>query len=283
MKQAGNSDKFVFEQGKKISIPHIAIKEHIGIICRHWCRKNKIEISWIAWEGTKGEECNIVERIYQKYLLFSKNPDIEISTYNNYKNLIIKLLSEFLCKGFKEFNYLLVMGDNKTWKLFDKTMKNYTWKWALNKGLSINDEDINESYYSALCTLFEKLSTKNMAFENSCELKSYYFRILENKMMEKYRMNRKSQIATSVFPELFNDDSDNENDELLSGIKRMIRELDYNERYILMSFYIFEKKLTEIAADLSITPENCRIIKHRTMNRLTKTFSGEEGLRKILP
>jgi RNA polymerase sigma factor (sigma-70 family) len=275
MNQAGRADKFTLRPEQKDLPPGNAIMEHIGIICRNWCRKNKIEISWIINEGLTGEEFNVIKEVYSGYLLHCKNQESGISDYNNYRDLIIKLLKDLLETGFKEFNRLLVLGDNKTWKKFDRTMRKYAWIWSKNKGITISSEDMNTCYFSALGTLYEKLSLKEMTFANSHDLKSYFFRIFENKTLENYRVNRKYLTTTDKIPELIYEDTGNDNDELLTLLKKSIRKLTYNEQYILMAYYIYEKKLTEIATELGITAENCRLIKHRTINRLINLLPKE--------
>jgi len=144
-----------------------------------------------------------------------------------------------------------------------------------NKGISINNEDINTCYFSALSTLYEKLSLKQMTFADSHDLKSYFFRIFENKTLESLRADRKHLMTTNNFPELISEDADNEYDEIITLLKKHIRKLAYNEQYILMAYFLYGKKLTEIATELGITAENCRVIKHRTINRLISLLPKE--------
>jgi RNA polymerase sigma factor (sigma-70 family) len=268
MNKAGGADKSVLRPEQKDLPPGNAIMEHIGIICRNWCRKHKIEMTWIINEELTGEEFDVTKEIYRGYLEHCKNQESGFSDYNNYKDLMLKLLKEILENGFKEFNRRLVQGDNKTWKLFDRRMRQYVWIWSKNKGVSLSSEDINTCYFSALSTLYEKLSLKKMTFVNSHDLKSYFFRIFENKTLENYRVNRRYLMTTNNLPELIYEDTGNDNDEILTLLKKNIRKLAYNEQYILMAYFLYEKKLTEIATELGITAENCRVIKHRTINRL---------------
>ncbi len=249
--------------------------EHIGIIVRNWCRKNKLELKWIVSGNRILENDELYYKMYLKALATIRKGGIK--TYSDYKRLVLTLAEEMLTKGFEEFNTLLINKNNLSWKLAEEQLKVYALKWYKTRNIS-TDLDIHDLHWSAMHVLFEKLFQKKLSFRNSYELKSYYFRILENKMKEQFRKNKKEQLMSHKIPELSYETQDSGKDERLEVVKQEIKKLADNEQFIIREYFFCERKLTDIAKKLNISPENCRVIKHRAMKRLMEKIPGRTKL-----
>jgi RNA polymerase sigma factor (sigma-70 family) len=241
--------------------------EFIGIIVRNWCRKNKLELRWIVLNNVVSKERLIYEKIHSETVEFiKKNP---IRRYPEYKKLVLEIAEDMLNKGFINFNDLLLEKNNLAWKQVAGQLKPYAFKWYQTRRTRI-DIDINDIHWSAINVLFEKLSSGQLRFTNSFELKSYYFRILENKMKEQFRVIKKEHLMVNELPDLSYEASGFEEDDQILKIKKEIKQLSANEQYIIMEYFLHEKKLSEIAEKMNITAQNCRVIKHRAIQKLMK-------------
>ncbi|MBN2523912.1 MAG: sigma-70 family RNA polymerase sigma factor [Bacteroidales bacterium] len=249
--------------------------EFIGIIVRNWCRKNKLEIQWIAFENMVWNDTEFYRNIHSAAMKIIRRENTK--TYNNYKALIVSTAEKMLKKGFENFNTLLIEKNNLAWKRVEKQLKVYAFKWHSSRTYG-KDSDCHDLHWSAIHILFEKLSFKKLHFKNSFELKSYYFRILENKMKEHFREKKKENRISREIPELFYDTDDSKEDDLICFVKKEINKLAENEKYIIQEYFIYEKKLTEIAEELNISAENCRVIKHRALKKLMESIPEREKL-----
>jgi RNA polymerase sigma factor (sigma-70 family) len=72
------------------------------------------------------------------------------------------------------------------------------------------------------------------------------------------------ELFVTVMPD---DDSD-----LISLIGSKIAELSTIERQIITQAFWNDRKLNEIAEELRISSENCRVIKHRALRKLARSF-----------
>lgn len=275
MENADNFKKFVSDliDGKATS----KAIEFIAIILRNWCRKNKLEAKWMAFDNKFTGETEFCEMILSETReIIQKN---EIDSYNNYKSIVIESAEEILNKGFKNFNQLLLEKNNLAWKYVTEQLMIYALKWYKTRNYSM-DIDIIDLHWAAMNTLFEKQYLKKLKFNNSFELKSYYFRILENKMKEQFRKIKRENLLSREIPDLPGDVSNSEEDDLVLYLKQEIKKLSENEQFIVQEYFVYEKKLTEIAEKLNISAENCRVIKHRIMKRL---FEKIQAFKKLVP
>ncbi len=249
--------------------------EFIGIIIRNWCRKNKLEIQWIAFKKMVSNDTEFYSEIHFKTMeIIRKNTT---GTYSEYKKLVIQTAEEMLKKGFEDFNNLLIEKNNLAWKQVEEQLKIYAFKWHSNRNM-VKDLDCHDLHWSAIHILFEKLCFKRLRFKNSFELKSYYFRILENKMKEQLREKKKENRISREIPELFYEIGDSKEDDLICFVKKEINKLAENEKYIIQEYFIYEKKLMEIAEELNISAENCRVIKHRALKKLMENIPEHKKL-----
>ena len=274
MKKIGDISDFIRAVNRGDSTESTRVVEHIGIIIRQWCRKNKCEISWVAFHGKVCDDHEIVKKIYDAFIDKIIMNEIHITGFIEYKNSILEIGTEVLKNGFTDFNDLLIIGDNKAWKKVQGVLQVYTRVWLSKRKLAFLLQP-DELHHVSLHTLFEKMAGKNLRFDSSYALKSYYFSILENKSREENRERLRAQRFTNDIPDQYEDDTTQMNDDLLCLIKEQIARLDGMEKLILVAYFTREKKLTEIAAELNITPENCRVIKCRAMKRLIQAMPGK--------
>ncbi len=275
MESAENFEKFVSDlNDDKASTKTI---ELIKIIIRNWCRKNKLEIKWIAFDNMLTMDTEFCRMVHSNTREMIRGN--EINTYKDYKSMVINSAEELLNKGFENFYRLLLEKNNLAWKYVTEQLMIYALKWYKTRNFNM-DVDIIDLHWSAINTLFEKQYLKKLRFNNSFELKSYYFRILENKMKEQFRKVKKENLLSREIPDLRFEASNSEEDDLMLFLKQEIKKLSENEQFIVQEYFVYEKKLKEIAEKLDISAENCRVIKHRVMKRL---FEKIQAYKKLIP
>lgn len=267
MKEADNFDALLKGIRKGDSAIRKAITEHIGIILRTWCKRNKNEITWMMRKGKIETEFSLHTRVTDDLYSVLKDDKSEIKNYKHYQDFIIEKGNQYLADGYASFNKALIGASSLPWQLLEKTMWKYAVKWLADRNI-FNREAIRELHYGALEVLFEKIKQQSLQFNQSSELKSYYFKILEFKWKEFIREKGKSHRYTDKIPELFYSTDESGAHPLTDKIREYIKQLEPDEQYILKAYYFFEKKLTEIAEDLELSPENCRVIKHRALRKL---------------
>ncbi|MBN1790393.1 MAG: sigma-70 family RNA polymerase sigma factor [Bacteroidales bacterium] len=267
MDRADDKSKFHSLSEDTIISVQTGMLEHIGIVSRHWCRKNKLEIRWVVFNLIPGNDGMIYESILEQMPFPLRQNGIPTGAYQEYKNFVVTCLTEMLDKGFAEFNQWLIQCDNRAWSMVSETLKKYSIIWASTRNPQLIN-DMNELHFATLNTLFEKTSTLKLAFDNSAGLKSYYFRILENKTKEFHRQKIKhSNVVYDIPGDIVEDHTFQPND-LSDIVHKKIRSLEEKERYILFAYFMYGKKLNEIAAELNISPEHCRVIKYRALKQL---------------
>ncbi|MFO7368931.1 MAG: sigma-70 family RNA polymerase sigma factor [Bacteroidales bacterium] len=276
MQQVDYISDFVSALSRGKYPPEKPILEHMGIVIRQWCRKHKYEITWFSLDGKIGDENALYHKIYRQLVDDIISKVVKIGSYADYKKHVVFIAEGLMREGFLCFNGLLIDGCNSAWKRVEIMLRMYTTVWLNNRGVSFGNSD-NVLHHQALITLYEKISQKKLIFADSCELKSYYFRILENKSREEHRKVLKSQRFTDIIPELHDEDLLNGPDERIACVKEQIERLDGMEKQILLAYYVQEKKLAEIAGELQISAENCRVIKHRAMRRLINLFADKKN------
>lgn len=276
MQQVDHISDFVSALSRGEHLPEKPILEHMGIVIRQWCRKHKYEITWFSLDGKIGDEHVLYQKIYRQLVYDVISKVVTISSYADYKKHVLFIAEGFMREGFSGFNGLLIDGCNSAWKRVAAMLRMYTTVWLNNRGVSVDYSD-DVLHHQSIITLYEKISQKKLMFADSCQLKSYYFRILENKSREEHRKVLKRRRFTDIIPERCDEDMLNVPDERMGCVKEQIEKLDGMEKRILLAYFVQEKKLAEIAGELQITAEHCRVIKHRAMKRLINLFAGRRN------
>lgn len=247
--------------------------EHIGILMNQWCRKNKLELCWTADGSRIKSSKEVAVRVLNEFTsAIVQDPEAALS-YPDYKKMIIKIAGNIISNGFMQFNQLLISGDNNAWMFVNQKLKIYTAKWFYNRK-SLLETEPDDLFSSSIALLFEKISSKEMQFNDSGGLKSYFFCIVENKAMESNRkLSAYASLQKDIPEEQFASYSQDENEELILKIQHKINELSELEQHILIHYFWNEKKLNEIAEELRISFENCRVIKHRAIQKIAKSMA----------
>ena len=242
--------------------------EHISIIMDQWSRKNKFELCWNAGQSRTIPVKVLCRKVYDAVFLSVKNQPEAYTEFRTYKNAIIETAERIMAEGFKEFNHLLIDGDNSSWKLVDEKLKRFSAKWFYERKslLKGNEKDV---YNASVAILYEKISSTQKYFNNSYGLKSYFFCILENKALENNRKKPEFIQQDQDMPEIIQEwHPPEEPEERIIKIRNNISRLSEIEQYIIVHHFWNEKKLNEIAEELQISFENCRVIKHRAIKKI---------------
>jgi RNA polymerase sigma factor (sigma-70 family) len=172
---------------------------------------------------------------------------------------------------FDEFVTRLKNNDEYIWKTLDFVLKRIIYRWILKRG--IREDKAKIIYQDTFSTFYEKV--KSCDFKNFKKLKSYVLSIAANKMKECYRDEIKEQKLVDIYnvnpgkmssPFYINDESHREEDNAV--VRQMLDSLDDREREIVFNTYYKNKNMTDIANRLGISNDNCRVIKHRAIQKL---------------
>jgi len=271
MPDIGNFERF-FSKLKEDDIESWAFAyEHVELIVRNWCRKNKLEIEWIADEKDiysagklLGTVCTL---LHEKLTTKKYNDSINFPAY---KRMLILIAEEQFHEKFNNFYHLLEISNDRAWKCVDERLGIYAIKWFSNRNYQ-RESDIPDIYNESLKIMLEKISGNKLFFKNSSMLKSYFFSILDNKTKE---YQRKNIITMDIVDDVLEGASvmeTNEYDDTYFSLKNELNKLADTEQYILKEFYMCDKSLLHIAKELHISYENCRVIKHRAIKKLMDT------------
>jgi len=241
--------------------------EHIEIILGNWCRKNKLELEWIADEEgvcNTSKQLEIICVLLREELMKRSHDSI---TFADYKKILILIAEKEINERFKKFYHLLELKNDQAWKYVDRRLRIYVVKWFSNRNYQ-KPPYIPDIYSDSLEIMLEKICGKTLFFKNSRMLKSYFFSILENKTKESVR-NNKFTIDTVVdVLEGVCVMETNEYDDTYLFVKKAMKRLTSNEQYILTAFYMHDKNLLHISKELHLSYENCRVVKHRAIKKL---------------
>lgn len=175
----------------------------------------------------------------------------------------------------------LSQKDEEAWAALHFVLERAIKHWLMYKYKAarvIGEEMIDEIFQDTMATLFEvvtKEKKNEVYFQEFKNLKSYAIGIAKYKANETIRKtNRYKTYSTTdseeaIVFEMNTGDSTNFVDEMANKelVNKLLGTLEPLEKNILVQFSQGEK-LKKIAASLDITPENCRIIKFRTLKKL---------------
>jgi len=268
MRSKDNFDMFVsaFMNGNKNASK--VFLEHISVIMDQWGRKNKIELCWNAKDSQIVPVKTLCEKVHHTIFHTLQSHPENITSFSTYKKIVISTVEKFIANGFKEFNRLLIEGENISWKLVDSKLKCFSSRWFYERKSFLKGNEV-EVYNSSLAVLYEKISSLQKYFNNSYGLKSYFFCILENKARENNRKKLTFIPVHQNIPETMpHGDQQEEPEGRVVKIRNSIKRLSDIEQYIILHHFWNGKKLNELAEELHISFENCRVIKHRAIKKI---------------
>lgn len=256
------------------------IRSHIAIILSRWAKHERIELDWIASEDGIGDPESIFDKVYLRFRNEIVSGNLEINNYQAYKEAILRYGNEVLGKHFEGFYHLISGNEPTAWKKVNERLLIYAAKWLADR--NIMSENAKEIFQESMLTLIEKIAKKNLRFDTSRELKSYFFRIIELKTFEYQRKEnqysmRSAEMDLNALSQAFETDSFEEDDRY-NLINKIMRNsiLDY-ERYILKHYYFYGEKLSEIARALQISAGNCRQKKFQALKKIAEAYQKFEA------
>lgn len=248
----------------------------ISRIVKTWCSKNLLELTWTTGYIKNQENGYLAAMIWDNLT----PEDIRDRSIHSVKSRIIELADEIINNEFNLYIELLKINDVRAWNQLVSVFKIRCASWLGDR--VEKREFIRQIFNDALMVLHKDFSSeKKLQFSNSCALKSYLFKILENKIKEHNRENNRLQFELherediETFPYI-DSSEDSVKAEQLSLIENSIDQLEIEEQEILRKHYFEGKKLKKIAEELELTEENVRIKKHRAMKRIMKSLRGIE-------
>ncbi len=184
--------------------------------------------------------------------------------------------------NFGQFLEQLVQKDHEAWASLDFVLRRVIIHWMLKQyGHSgyFDKSEIEEVYQDAFSKLFEVITgeTENTAvFASYDKLKSYAIGIAKNMANQKLRKLKKMEQTTRSLDQEHYIWLISDNDRYAQPghiedrdfINTILTDLSYREKMILKRFSEGDK-LVDISDELNISPEHCRIIKHRTLKKVS--------------
>ena len=179
--------------------------------------------------------------------------------------------------AFPFFLKFLLQNHDLAWASIHKILYSRCYGWIRKKGIS-DSEHINILFNESIERFYEKLINGKQQFNNAANLKSYFFRILELRILEYYRENKRhahlelDNYETRKIP--FEQDViyNITNKEESKKIQVAIRRLSEIERAIIVGYYYENTNLKDIADELGKSEENIRVLKHRSLKKLMKVL-----------
>jgi RNA polymerase sigma factor (sigma-70 family) len=171
---------------------------------------------------------------------------------------------------FKIFMQLLLDNDRESWNTCRFVLKRSIGHFLAAKTNSAEEMDL--VFQDVMITLHHLLPTCH--FTGFGKLKSFVIAIADRKFRELRRNQSNALKFVSLdtlqqtsYIQLINRDEQRLDEQYL--LEQIANHLDERERHILFAFYCYGEKLGEIAIRLDISVENCRVIKHRALKKLT--------------
>ena len=271
MSNSGNELLKAFEPNNHFS-PENAVYI-INRIVKTWCLKNKMEMTWAISYIKEQNSNGIVQTIWKTL----SDEGIPEKPFTLFKSRIIELVGQLIKEEFSLFIELLKSNNVRAWNELVKVYKLRCASWLEER---VKDQEYISHIFNDAIMVFRNDLTfgKNLNFADSYALKSYLFRILENKIKEYRRAKKKNRLELyereNIETYFYTDENEDsiKNDQL-NLIEHIIERFDREEQEILREYYFSGQKLKDIAKFLNITEENVRIKKHRAVKRIIKNIS----------
>ena len=275
MDKKNNFNRFIQQclagNQEKISI----LRFNIYTLIKQWSRSNMYETDWVAEQKSIIKEDRFLSVCFDIVFKSIRTVEKSFDTYSDFKVWVLQHAEIEIRKAFTHFCNLLLIGDNRAWTLIHKVMLTRCIGWIRKKGISV-PEQITMLFNESMERFCEKFCSGNLKFENASNLKSYFFKIMELRIMEFHRDVKRNTYQDLDNRELrkvpFDQDVINEitRNEENENIRIAIKQLSETERTIILGYYYEKISLKEIADDLGKSEENIRVLKHRSLKKLMK-------------
>lgn len=252
-----------------------SIQSHIGIVLSTWAKREKIELDWVASAEGIVSAGSVVMEVYSRFREGLLSGTLKAESYSEYKRAILMYCQEILEDQYIRFYALIRAGNDAAWQRVYERLYIYAAKWLAER--KFEAEAARDMYQDSMLTLVNKVRSTELNFESSREFKSYYFRILEFKAMEG---GRKRILQKQKWPEMesphplrsMQEDAFETDDRYFFIEKIMRNSISKNEAFILMRYYFYGEKLSEIAAALHISEGNCRQKKLQVLRKIAAVY-----------
>lgn len=239
------------------------------IIITHWAEERRLEILWYADKSGVVTKEKYIQLVIKELKLFLEK-GYEIYDFSSLKQAILDISQKLLDEGFRYFMNLIFTKDKKAWNIFCDVIKIKIYRFLRMEGYSqVNNFD--EIFQETLIVFAEKSAFENLEFVNSYKLKSFMLRVAQLKLYEKFRLSKKQKDSLWIdemnynLPESVNCQNVFEDREYAAYL---FKKLEKKEQLIIHYYFFDQKPLKEIAKQLDISEENCRIIKYRAIRKL---------------
>lgn len=238
-----------------------------------WARRERQEIRWIASDGKCMDHPSLVKTIIEKYLkVYAQNK--AIPSFGSFMEYAIREFRELVQAGFMQFLQLLRQNNQQAWKIVYEDLQERSAAWFYKKNHSLNGKE-HSIFTLSVEIIYTKFMDNAIFAGDAVAFKSYFFRILENKVHEAFKdpfSKRSVPIEEVHIKSLFHFDTDSsvEEDERVKILVRALGILNPEESQILNEYYFGEKNLKTIAQETNQTEENIRIKKFRALKKLNK-------------
>lgn len=169
---------------------------------------------------------------------------------------------------------LLSKGDRQAFALlYKKYYKMVEYFILKNSG---NKADAQDVFQDALVVFYEK--TLSSSFQLTSTIKTFLYAIARNIWLKKIR-DQKLQLATKDFEQVIALEENNTvevQEAKFIQIENALTQLGVKCREIIVKFYFYKKKMTEIAEELAYTnADNVKNQKYKCMQQLKKLVNNE--------
>lgn len=147
-----------------------------------WARRERQELRWIA-DGSKCVDYGvIVQTIVADYLEKYTHNTVGRS-FAGFREYAVSEFRIRISAGFAEFLKLLKGNNHKAWKIVFEDLQSRSASWFYKRNHSLNGSDYSV-FSSSMEIIYLKLMENKVTPDDAGSFKSYFFRILENKVME---------------------------------------------------------------------------------------------------
>jgi RNA polymerase sigma factor (sigma-70 family) len=261
-------------KGDKIAFKELA---YVGrAIIKTWARHEKQELKWIASNGRSAELSIISDSIIKNYLSNCQFINYEHRSFEGFRSYFIEEFRKEISVGFTEFMNLLKNNDTMAWQIVFNDLEKLSAAWFYKRNHSLKEE-LHSIFCESVEVVYLKLMGKEYSFSDSCAFKSFFFKILENKLFESLKNSyRNKSLALDNLDSLslINQEPDQivEEKEVRIILTKALLRLNQDENHILTEYFYGGKKLKEIADETGQTEENVRVRKFRALKKLFNYF-----------
>ncbi len=170
---------------------------------------------------------------------------------------------------FNRFINELNSDDEKAWENLNFVLKRIVIYWLSEK--VNNSQDIEYIYNETFLTFYKLF--KKCKFESFVKLKSFILSIADKKLKESFRKQKLENRFVDIDESNIQYSQQNYPDieqklEIKNLVDLLLSSLSKVERKILYGYFHRGEKLKEIAENIEVSEENCRLLKHRALKKL---------------